>query len=299
MHKIVPRSFEISVGVSYLIGLLHDLPEILLRQAFPAQYEAACDFADQAGRPMRHIMPDIFSVSISDVANDLAALLKLPPLLATPLREYTAATEVIGESSGRSIPIVDRLAQALRFAEYYANALQLTSTPLDAYIAPLSLAECRAAYVATDAINGEDIRSHATCMAAKLADGVPSVPGLAAPRLKLWYTRHKSYAEFDPVEEALKCFAHVETHPEPPSKREQFANLDGVVVTAPAMDTFGSLWCLPDRMPQGSGSTRPKVLYVLPPSVGTNQKSATVADVGTLFYPFSLSALEEALKSFR
>jgi two-component system, chemotaxis family, chemotaxis protein CheY len=296
MHKIVPRSFEMGVGVAYAIGLLHDLPEILLRQAFPSQYEAAADFADQAGRPLRHIMPDVFSVSISDIASELLTLLKLPPLIATPLRDYAAATESTGTESGRAAPTIDRLALSLRFAEYFANALQLTSTPADAFIAPISLAECRAAYVSADSINGADIRAHAIAISKKLAGDATETPAVTPQRLKLWYARHNTYAAFDPVEEALKLFADVETHAAPPSKREHFANLDGVVVCAPATDTFGLLWCLPDRMNQTSAGGRLKILYIVPPSAGTDPKRSANDDVHTLPYPFSLTALEQSLK---
>jgi hypothetical protein len=282
-----------SIGVAYLIGLLHDLPEILFRQAFPSQYEAAADYADQAGKTLRHIMPDVFSISISDIANEVTSQLKLPPLIAAPIREYTAATATLSQSA----PIVDRLAMALRFAEFYANAMQLTAAPCEAMIAPLSQNECRAAYIAADAINGEEIRTHAIATCRKLTgDNTEETPVTTSLRPRLWYTRHNTYAALDPVEEALKRFADVETHAEPPSRREHFANLNGVVVCAPAIDTFGLLWCLPDRMPQGSASSHPKVLYILPSGPATDAKKHLMEEVSTLQHPFSLAMLEQALK---
>jgi CheY-like chemotaxis protein len=297
MHKIVPKSFEMSVGVAYAIGLLHDLPEILLRQAFPSQYEAAADFADQAGRPLRHIMPDVFGVSICDITNELLTALKLPPLIAAPLRDYAALSESCGEKSARPSPGLDRLALALRFAEYYANALQMTSSPADAFIAPLSPAECRAAYVSADPINGAEIRAHAIALTKKLDGDATEDPVVTTQRPRLWYARHNSYAPLDPVEDALRVFAEVQTHAEPPSKREHFATIDAVVVCAPAVDTFGLLWCLPDRTTSAAG--RPRILYLLPSSAGPEAKRPTTDDVKTLLHPFSLASLEDAMKQLR
>ncbi|HEX3356002.1 MAG TPA: response regulator [Tepidisphaeraceae bacterium] len=298
MHKIVPRSFEMSLGVTYLIGLLHDLPEILLRQAFPAQYEAATDFADQANRSLRQIMPDVFSVSMAEIAGELATLLKLPPLIATPLREYAAATGAIGSEAGRPGPMVDRLALALRYAEYYANALQLPLTPYSASIAPLTLTDCRTAYIATDAINGSEIRSHTLEITKQLHGDAANQPATSEAKPKIWYARHNSFAPLDPVEEALKLLADVVVYSEPPSKREHFDNLNGVIVCAPSIDTFGLLWCLPDRMPQASATNRLNVLHVLPSS-NADSKRAAAENINTLCYPFSQATLEATFKLFR
>jgi two-component system, chemotaxis family, chemotaxis protein CheY len=295
MHKIVPRSFEMSLGVTYLIGLLHDLPEILLRQAFPAQYEAATDFADQANRSLRQIMPDVFSVSMAELANELVTLLKLPPQIATPLREYAAATGTVGPEAGRSGPMVDRLALALRYAEYYANALQLPLTPYSTMIAPLTLTDCRMAYIAADAINGSEIRTNAMEITKKLAGDAADQSTVTTARPKIWYARHNTFAALDPVEEALKLLADVQTYSEPPSKREHFDHLTAVVVTAPAIDTFGTLWYLPDRMAAEAGGNRPKVLCITPPP-GADSKRPANDKSSTLCYPFSFAALEASFK---
>ena len=289
MHKIVPRSFEMSLGVTYLIGLLHDLPEILLRQAFPPQYEAATDFADQANRSLRQIMPDVFSVSMAELANELVTLLKLPPLIATPLRECAAATGAVGSG-----PMVDRLALALRYAEYYANALQLPLTPYSTMIAPLTMTDCRMAYIAADAINGSEIRAHAIEVTKKLAGDTTDQCAGTTARPKIWYARHNTFAALDPVEEALKLLGDVQTYSEPPSKREHFDNLNAVVVTAPAIDTFGTLWCLPDRMSAEAGGNRPKVLYITPPSSPDAQRPANDKS-SPLCYPYSIADLEASL----
>jgi CheY-like chemotaxis protein len=299
MHRIVPRSFEMGAGVAYLIGLLHDLPEILLTQAFPGQYEAALDFADQAHRPLRQIMPDVLSVSMSEIANEVVSQIKLPPLIATPFREFAAANL----EPGRSGAMGDRLAMALRFSEYYANALQLTWAPSEAMFAPLTQAECRAAYIAASPLSGIDIRAHALATSKKLA-GMPAEESAVAVtggarRPRLWYARLSSFASLDTVEEALKLMADVELHAEPPSKREHFAGVDGVVVCAPAADTFGVLWYLADRTGQdASGNNRVRVLNILPPA--SADAPGRVKEVHpSLHYPFTLKAFESAIAMFK
>ncbi len=294
MHKIVPRSFEMGIGVAYVIGLLHDLPEILFRQIYPAQYEAAIDFAGQANKSLRHIMPEVFGTTISEIANELATQLKLPPLIATPLREYAAATEMIGHTNGPSAPIVDRLAMALRFAEYYVNAMRLTPTPADAFIAPLSLNECRAAYVATDAIDGDAVRDQSVAAVAKLLGETKDAATITG-RPRIWYARHNTYAALDPVEQALRQIADVQVHAEPPNKREHFTDLKAVVVVAPTLDTYGLLWCVPDRINQGPNP--PKVLYILPSASHTDPKSAGNEHIQILQQPFSLERFNEVFKS--
>lgn len=298
MHKIVPRSFEMSIGVAYLTGLLHDLPEILLRQAFPGQCEAATDYAEQANRTLRQIVPDVFGTSLSEIANEVFALLKLPQLISTPLREYAAATEVLGHDAGRSTPMTDRLAMALRFAEYYANALGFTPSPSDALIAPLTLAECRAAYIGADSINGRDIADSVNTACAKFMGNseTPSTPSTVRPRI--WYVRHGGYAALDPIEEALKGLANVETHAEPPTRPDDFTDIDGIVLSAPSLDAFGAHWYTADRLPAG-WAHHPRVLYALPPSSAPADPKLAGNDCVTILrYPFPRIAIEEALKCF-
>jgi two-component system chemotaxis response regulator CheY len=289
MQKIVPRSFEMSPGVAYVIGLLHDLPEILLRQAFPSQYGVAADFADQAGRPLRHIMREVFGVSISEITSELMTVLKLPPLIGMSLREYAVLTE--SERGGGS-PSADRLALALQFSEYFANALQMMSTSADAMLAPLSLTECRTAYVSTDPVNGADIRARAMAMTKKLSGDASETTEEKPARLKIWYTRHKSFAPFDPIEEALKLFGDVQTHTEPPTKREHFQDLDGVVVCAESIENFGVLWCLPDRVHSSSAAGPLKILYLLPPAGANEAKRSAHEDLSVLAYPLSMARLK-------
>jgi two-component system chemotaxis response regulator CheY len=297
MLKIVPRSFEMSAGVAYTIGLLHDLPEILFRQTFPSQFEAACDFANQAGRSLYGMLPDLFDVSIADIANEVATVMGLPPLLAAPLREYAAAVESLGQDSGKAAPMVDRLALALRFAEFYANGLGLLHFPSTAFIAPLTAAECRLGYVSTDGIDGDAMRSNAISVSHELAGSAAPTTGASARSLKLWYVRHSAYAAFDPAEQALKILAEVECHAEPPAKREHFAGIDGVVVSASSLDAFGLQWFSSDSLLRSSLSRRLKVLFLLPPS-GSATLTSRPESTLTLLHPFTLEMLQQSISTF-
>lgn len=176
--------------------------------------------------------------------------------------------------------------------------LPLTSSPSDAWISPLTSAECRAAYVSTEPISGADIRESAIANCRKLnGETAETAEVKATGRPKLWYTRHNSYTGLDPVEEALKQFAEIEIHPEPPSKREQFAALSGVVVCAPAFDSFGTLWHLNDRLGGEASAGRNRVLYIVPPSA-SDSKRPTTEGIAVMRYPFSFEALRDSIKLF-
>jgi two-component system chemotaxis response regulator CheY len=294
MHKIVPRSFEMSIGVAYLTGLLHDLPEIILRQAFPGQCEAATDYAEQANRTLRQILPDVFGTSLSEIATEVYSLLKLPQLISVPLREYAAATET--RNTERPSPLVERLAMAIRFAEYYANALGFTPSPAEAFIAPLTLAECRAAYVGADAINGGDIAELVASASARIMDNSAAPIASSTARPRIWYVRHGGYAALDPIEEALKRLADVQTHAEPPARPEDFTGIKAIVLAAPSLDAFGVHWHAVDRLPAG-WAHHSRILYLLPShSAPADSKVAGNDCINILRYPFPQLALEDALK---
>jgi two-component system chemotaxis response regulator CheY len=297
MLKIVPRSFEMNAGVPYTIGLIHDLPEILFRQIFPSQFEVASDFASQAGRSLYSLLPDLFDVSIADLANEVATVMGLPPLLATPLREYSAAAGFLGQDPGKAAPMVDRLALALRYAEFYANGLGLNPSAA-AFVAPLTVAECRLGYVSTDAIDGLALRTNAVTVGSELAGCAAEDAGNAPKSLKLWYVRHNSYAAFDPAEQALRLFADVQCHTEPPTKREHAAGIDGVVVSANAVDAFGMQWFSSDTTLRSASSRRLKFLFLLPPSGSVNSRASRADNVQTLLHPFSIETLQQSLNDF-
>jgi HD-like signal output (HDOD) protein len=53
MGRLVP---DAGSGVAHLVGLCHDLGEIVLRQYFPDEHRAAIATAQAAGKPLRQVL---------------------------------------------------------------------------------------------------------------------------------------------------------------------------------------------------------------------------------------------------
>ena len=106
-----------------MIGLLHDLPEILLMEKMPPEdWVALRESASSRSKTMAGAIEELFGIPYGEFVNAVFQRLQLPLAIADPILEYTNAY-----MSSSPIPAT-REAMKLSQANQWAHAFQLAST---------------------------------------------------------------------------------------------------------------------------------------------------------------------------
>jgi HD-like signal output (HDOD) protein/DNA-binding response OmpR family regulator len=234
MERLVPVSDAAPPGAAHLVGLCHDLAELALSQQFPEEYAAAAELSKQSGESAAESRSSVFGIPYHELAVVLLRKLGLPPMITVPIEEVLERSALKPQAGVGSM-----LSRALRVANVYGNALMLPSGP-DASITPLSVSECRAIFGngPPPALDDLTLRSESLTMVNVLS-GVTSKeaallcrPPLDRTDMRIWYARHASYSDFDPLAAWLKMAGTVEVHSKPPSIAPELDACDMVVVAA-------------------------------------------------------------------
>lgn len=106
-----------------LVGLCHDLPELLLMQRMSEEgWTALREVARSRGKILPHLVEELFGIPYGEFANAVLRKLGLPEEIVGPILEHTNAFQ-----SSSPIPAT-RDAQRLEGANQWAHALQLVPT---------------------------------------------------------------------------------------------------------------------------------------------------------------------------
>ncbi|MEP0846505.1 MAG: HDOD domain-containing protein [Phycisphaerae bacterium] len=220
-------------GIAHLVGLCHDLGEIVLRQVFTDEYARATRLALDGGTTVRKLEARLFNVPHDELVGIVLAKMGLPDTIAAPICEYARFTCGAGRCTSA-------LACLLRVADYYAHGLLLAASTESA-VAPIAANELRKACGGKDVSvqNAAPLREEAvgtTLLLAKL--GPEETRRLAEPLIarlpvRVWYARHESMSEIDPLGAALQSLSDVQLEARLP---ESAAELDGrgLVIAVPA-----------------------------------------------------------------
>lgn len=238
LERITAKLDGLPPGAAHLVGLCHDLAEIVLRQCFAEQYENVSVRAAASGEALADAQIAAFGVPTHELAALIVAKIALPPAIANPIREYAE----LGRRRGGN---ATQLAQALRLADLYAHGLLLASSP-HALVAPVSQAECRSALgqTAPDVIDGVALRCEVLSTANLFARlSAKDEAKLAQPlyptrTVNLWYARHPSFSSFDPLEAALAQLCTIRVVDRLP-RGEELITCDAVVVATPRPNLQG------------------------------------------------------------
>lgn len=232
MERIVPTSPTVPAGVAHLVGLCHDLGEIVLRQCFAAEYADAVESAAQCGDPLADICQAAFGFRHQELSDLVLGKLGLPPAITTPIRDFMDPARSKGGSAA-SLP------QAIHLANLYSHGMLLASSP-HAPVAPLTQAECRAVagntppQVDTQGLRCEVLSN--TSLLARLSredESRLSRPLFAASVAKVWYARHPSYSSFDPLGTALQSLAQTQVFDRLPTDPSELNDYAAMVVVSP------------------------------------------------------------------
>lgn len=268
MERLAPASATFTAGMAYLVGLCHDLGEIVLRQCLSAEYAAAVDEAARTGRPLQQTLSAAFGVPWRQLTELVLNRFGLPAAIAAPILEHAEAS--VGGREGPRSPA----AVALRLADFYAHGLLLASSP-QALVAPATLGEFRTLGTSVlPEIDGQGLRCEVlsnTSLLARLSrtdEQRLSQPFFAARAVRVWYARHPGYASFDPLGAALGFLAEADARDRLPANPAELEGCAALVVAAArqglAPFTDGAITAVSTMIP---GRIVP-VLHLTPGPVG-------------------------------
>jgi HD-like signal output (HDOD) protein len=236
MEILTPVGEAAPQGVPYVVGLCHDLVEIVLRQYFHDAYVGVSRVAAKTGVPLRRVETEVFGIAYDELAMVLMSRLGLPQVITAPIQELFERA-----SNPKSNGVGSILGRCLRAANVYAHGLMLAPS-LDEPVLPLGTVECRHTFGdgPLPSINATTVRSDAIT-AATLLGGLSSSetakacePFVPKRPIQACYVRHVDYADLDPLHAFLRltCDA-VDLRTELPARAEDLGPINALVVAAP------------------------------------------------------------------
>lgn len=234
MEKMVPEGDEAPAGAPYIVGLCHDLTDIILRQHFPEEYAGVMTLAQQTGVPQRQVEGVVYGLPYNELVTLLLSRAGLPPMITAPIQEFferAVYKQAVGTGSV--------MGRALRIANVYAHGLMLAPGAGEPVV-PLGRTECRTTFGDTlPVIDDLTVRSQAIATVAELLGSSSSAAGrimepfVATGSHRLCYVRHEDCTDLDPLHSLLRLICrHVALHRALPTKPEELAAVDGIVVAA-------------------------------------------------------------------
>jgi HD-like signal output (HDOD) protein len=292
MGRIVPKSDAVPPGLPHVVGLCHDLLEMLLRQRFPKEYTAAVEFAVQNQRSVIDAVSEVFGTPYPELVETMLNEMTLPPSIAEPIKLFFQHSR--GTVEQHAGPLVHSLA----IANQIAHGLLLTSEASNV-IAPVVAADCHSLVIPTSSLNWADVRAEAvttTCILAKVPQDQEAEmvkPLLPQGRASVWYVRPACFAALDPVDAALQSLCKVHTADVVPQPQE-LAGIGGLVVVSSATETsaLGEL----QRLRQHS-ERLPPVLHLSAP--GYHSDSPTPSGMEEIHYPIPMQRLAKFTSALR
>jgi two-component system response regulator MtrA len=290
LDKLAPTIEDVPPGVAHLVGLCHDLGEVVLRQCLADQYDELAVLPGGNSESCTSQMESAaFGISHSELTQRILAKLGLPSQISTPIRECAERWH-----SSKARPST-KLGRALVLADEYAHGLHLASSPRAA-VAPVTIAEYRAATGGAAGadpialkIDWEALRVEVICNTSLLARlSASDERALARPLFprstaRIWYARHAAFGAFDPLEAAIRLLATVETHAGLPSEADAH-RYDGLIVAVPKQDQAPMSLADAERISADGGKP---LLYLAGASV------TDIAPVNLRRYPIRLNRLAE------
>jgi len=225
-------------GVAYLVGLCHDLGEIMFRTQFDTEYRSVLDEQQRSGAALEDIERRLLGMTHTDILKVILKCMGLPESIRNPIEQFQKNPGPAGEQ-----PVVSR---ALALAENYANGLLLASSE-SSLIAPIPAREWTAlSGKGRLAIpDGEEFRAQVYCLTAILSR--MNSADLKSPYKKaasfIWLARDPVFCSADPLGAAIEELAGVEIHDRLPTPA-QLARFSALAIEGRRENVPG--WSWPD-----------------------------------------------------
>jgi HD-like signal output (HDOD) protein len=285
---------ESAAGTAYVVGLCHDLAEILFQTEFAPEYAQVVKAHAESGIPIDYLEREMMGVTRDSIIRTILHKLGLPENIAGPIEAYHQ-WERGGQAPG------DRMTRILRLADRYAIGLLLAPSN-HAPVGPLLAADCRAA-VGIDSPNRPDdvqFRNDVLALTTAIARLTPAEqasltkPMFEPVPVKVWLARDPMFSAFDPLATALNSMAQVHVFSELPAQSQDWSGYGAVVVVARSTSAPGFD---PTRLPKPSG---PQTIGGIPVlwAVAKNEAIATSSRVlATVTLPLALDDLARFVRS--
>jgi HD-like signal output (HDOD) protein/CheY-like chemotaxis protein len=222
-------------NVAYLVGLCHDLGEILFRTTFAREYHQVMEFQARTGQRRESIEREMLGVTHNELVGIILTKIGLPESIRGPIDAMRSKTH-----KGNN-PV----ARLLAVANVYANGLTLCESP-QSRVAPITKADCRAATGQDDPAvpDAAGFRGEIVAMTAVLArlsaaeERELTSPLIPPSDTRVWLARDRTLSDFDPVTALLSTLGPVNVANRLPSQSE-VGEIDRVVVIAPSAGAAG------------------------------------------------------------
>ena len=234
MEKMVPEGDEAPAGAPYIVGLCHDLTDIILRQHFSEEYANVLTLAQETGVPQRQVEGVIYGLPYNELVTLLLSRAGLPPLITAPIQEFferAVYKQAVGTGSV--------MGRALRIANVYAHGLMLAPSAAEPVV-PLGRMECKTTFGdALPLIDDLEVRSQAMATVAELLGGSSSSarkmiePFVPTGSHRLCYVRNEDCTDLDPLLSLLRLTCkQVDFRSTLPSKTQELGEVDGLLIAA-------------------------------------------------------------------
>jgi HD-like signal output (HDOD) protein/DNA-binding NarL/FixJ family response regulator len=279
-----------ATGAAYLVGLCHDLGDMLFHSHFGAEYQQVLEAAPRSELGLEDLERQMLGMTRRELVLTVLQHVGLPDIIRVPVESLHGAA---GWND-----IHDPMARMLALADLYANGLLLASSA-SSPIAPLTQMMCKAAAANPnpECPDGAALQSEVFSLTALLArlstqeEKELMQPLVGRSKLGVYLAREKNFSSFDPVFAALNSMAQAQVHEALPTQ-EQFRECDALVVLA--------------RTPASSGLSGPEIAQCLRrlnkldfPLLWLSERSndPVTGDLRPTPFPLPLSALLEFVHS--
>lgn len=228
-------------GMAYLVGLCHDLGDILFHTHFGKEYAELLEARAQTGLPSEELEERVLGMRRGELTGQILAHLGLPAAIRAPIEAY----HQVGQSSTAG-EAAEALRRVLRLADLYAHGMMLAAGGTAA-VAPFTGGECKRAVGQENPKppEADTLRAHILALTGMFAGSsaeqlrralTPLHPKTPA---SVWLARHPTLSAFDPVEAAMRSLCErSDVSDRLPSPHELGAS-SHLVVVAPASSTAG------------------------------------------------------------
>jgi HD-like signal output (HDOD) protein/ActR/RegA family two-component response regulator len=224
--------------IAYLLGLCHDLGEVLFRSHFGTEYRQVLEAAQNTGLSLAELENQMLGLTHGELVQSMLRQLSLPDTILQPIAAFHAA---IDTGAVPSSPI----ARLLFIADAFSTGLGLNSSD-QAGVRPLNRAECKLATGQEDPLpidwalfRAEVASLTAECArmsAREQAEFVQQAP--VRRQVKIWLARDPGFSTFDPVAAALDPLVELTVSNRLPTPGELMAH-PAVIVLARNGSTYG------------------------------------------------------------
>ncbi|MCG8405891.1 MAG: HDOD domain-containing protein [Phycisphaerales bacterium] len=235
MDHLVPATDDTPSELAYVIGLCHDLAEIIVRQLFTEEYGAVLSKVATGDKPKHVIEAEYLGLPRYELISHVLSKLGMPPEIINPICE---CEKRFFDKSLR----LSKMACLLRLADYYAHGLLLAPSK-DAPVGPVTITECRNTLgnpnpKPMDTAGFRNGILSLTTYLARLPSGESAKlyePPFPKSKVKIWYGRHKAFSTLDPLGTALELIACPEIHKQVPNHADELSGYGGMVIAVPTM----------------------------------------------------------------